>query len=145
MDATELGVLVAAVGALAAAGAWAAAVHANRFQRSWLVEPQDEQFVVFLVRNNTRRPADLLQTEALPRVPGDTPYFDLDTPQIARVMPDETFGVRVVNARSIKIEWSRRPWWKFGARKAYSGEWSLPLKYNRPARKPSRWERLLRL
>jgi len=123
-----VGWLIGFIGAVAAVGAWFAAWYPSRFRESWLIEPGPGA-KQYLVRNNTNRVAEILETEVTALYPERTdeaPLYEVDDPVKATLQHGEAFGVYAVRARGMVITWRRRRWWR--GRSEHSGEWTFPIR-----------------
>lgn len=122
-------IAVGAVAALAATGAWVAAASANRFEQSWVIDPREGVPGQYLLRNNTKRRAELIETEPTPLYPerpDEPPKFHLDAPANANLAHGETIGFRARNTRGVIIQWRRKIFW---FERTYRREFTLPLRY----------------
>lgn len=124
---------VSIIAAIAAGGAWFAAWYPSRFVQSWLIETAQGNNSQYLVRNNTRREALVLETQAtalFPDRPDQGPIFALDEPAAALLNDGESFGIMASRARGLNIVWTRKIWWKFGRAQEYSREIIIPIRYS---------------
>lgn len=134
-------IIAGGAAAVAGMGAWGATAYGNRFIESWQVE--DRGPGVYFLRNNTRRNAEMLESEATQLTSTRTATFELTGQQSATIRPGEGFGVILRDARGIKITWTRKTWW--GKTKTHVREVTLAFPVRTPhPQKPSLLQRIFR-